>query len=118
MVWKVEYAAAAERDFELIFDHLYASYINLGEREDVAAEHAAARILHLKSEIDRLAQTPLIGTLSPDIGPGIRFLRRDKAAVWFKADEDGCRMTILAIFFGAQDHIRHMLLRLLSSDTG
>lgn len=113
MAWPVDYAAAALRDFELIFDHLEASYRTLGENDAAAVAHAVARITRLKSEIDRLGATPHIGTLRPDMGDGIRFLRRDGAAVWFRATEDQ-RVQVLAVFFGAQDHVRHMLVRLLS----
>ena len=118
MDWRVEYSAAAERDFDLIFDHLHASYVDLGEDVETAFRHAVSRIQQLKSEIDRLAATPHIGTLRPEMGPQIRFLRRDNAAVWFRTDDAERRLDILAIFFGAQDHIRHMLIRLLGPDDG
>lgn len=114
MTWTLGYARAAERDFELMFEHLYTSYLTFGEIEDEALRHAAKRVLRLKDEIDRLVDTPLIGTLRPDMGQGIRFVRRDQAAVWFLADEQNLHVAILAVFFGAQDHVRHMLVRLLS----
>lgn len=110
-MWSVEYAAAAERDLELIFDHLFASYVDLGEEPRVALERAADRVLGIRGGVDRLAETPFIGTSRPDIRPGIRFLRRDGAAVWFIADAEREVVSVLALFFGAQDHIRHMLVR-------
>ena len=118
MAWRVEYSAEAERDFDLIFDHLRASYVELGEDDEAAFRHAFSRVRHLKSEIDRLAATPHIGTLRPEMGSQIRFLRRDNAAVWFQTDDAERRLDVLAIFFGGQDHISHMLLRLLGSDEG
>ncbi|MCO6188539.1 type II toxin-antitoxin system RelE/ParE family toxin [Rhizobium sp. L1K21] len=112
-VWTLEYAEEAERDFELIFDHLFDAYCELGEAPEEALEHAAARIRRLQKEINRLTDTPKIGTIRDDIYPGIRFLRRDKAAVWFLPVEDNRKIIVAAIFYGAQDHIRHMLARLL-----
>lgn len=112
-MWSVEYAAAAERDFELIFDHLFASYVALGEEPRVALERAADRVTGIRGAIDRLAGTPFIGTSRPDIRPGLRFLRRDGAAVWFIPDAERGIVAVLAVFFGGQDHIRHMLVRVL-----
>jgi len=114
LAWIVEYSTQAERDFELIFDHLFSAYVELGDDPQTAVESAALRVRSLHGEINRLAETPYIGTLRPDIYPGIRFLRRDKAAVWFLPLEDSHTILVAAVFYGAQDHIRHMLSRLLS----
>jgi plasmid stabilization system protein ParE len=114
-VWSLEYSIEAERDFELIFDYLFAVYSDLGEHPDEALEHAAGRIRELRVSIGRLAETPHIGTSRSDIYPGIRFLRRDKAEIWFLPVVDRQMIVIAAIFFGAQDHIRHMMRRLLDS---
>lgn len=113
-MWTLEYSEDVERDFELIFDHLFDSYVELGDSPEEALERTAERIRKLRVEIDRLVDTPYIGTLRPDIYPGIRFLRRDKAAVWFLPVESNRRIVIAAIFYGAQDHIRHMLVRMLA----
>lgn len=114
MAWTLEYSAQAERDFELIFEHLFRAYVELGDAPQTAIESAALRVVSLQDEIGRLVQTPYIGTLRPDIYPGIRVLRRDKAAIWFLPDEDNHTLVVAAIFYGAQDHIRHMLSRMLS----
>lgn len=37
----------------------------------------------------------------------------DRAIFWFDLDEAERVVRILAVFFGGQDHIRHMLRRLL-----
>lgn len=113
-MWTLEYSADVERDFELIFDHLFDAYIELGDSGDEALERTAERIRKLRVEIDRLVDTPYIGTLRPDIHPGIRFLQRDKAAVWFLPVEHSRTIIVAAIFYGAQDHIRHMLARMLA----
>jgi toxin ParE1/3/4 len=45
--------------------------------------------------------------------PGIRFLAIARATYWFDIDQAARRVCIFAVFFGGQDHIRHMLVRLL-----
>lgn len=114
-MWKLEYSREAERDFELIFDHLFAAYSDLGDSAEEALERAAGRVRELRSSVRRLTETPHIGTLRSDIYPGIRFLRRDKAAIWFLPAADRQTIIVAAIFFGAQDHIRHMMRRLLET---
>ena len=109
-MWSLEYSRDADLDFELTFDHLFAAY---RDSSGEALERAASRIRELRREIDRLVETPYIGTLRPDIYPGIRFLRRDKAAVWFLPIEEHKTIVVAAIFFGGQDHIRRMLARML-----
>lgn len=113
-VWTLEYSEDAERDFELIFDHLFDAYVELGDSPAEAVERTAERLRKLRVEIDRLVDTPHIGTLRPDIHPGIRFLRRDKAAIWFLPVEHSRTIIVSAIFYGAQDHIRNMLARMLA----
>lgn len=112
-MWTVEFAAAAERDFELIFDHLFRSYQDFGDDPDVALDRAERRVLSTQSSAYELARTPHQGTLRPDILGGLRFVRRGQAVYWFVAHEDRKMVQVLAIFYGAQDHIRHMLTRLL-----
>lgn len=116
-MWELEFSSEAEWDFELIFDHLARSYVDLGDCPDVALNRAADRIRGIRSSINTLAKSPFIGTLRPDIRAGLRFVRLEKTAIWFLPDEDRACAVVVAVFFGAQDHIRHMLARLLSSST-
>lgn len=104
-MWALEYAETAECDFELIFDHLLGSYLELGDPPDDAFDRVAERLRSLRHEIDRLVETPYIGTLRSDAYPGIRFLRRDKAALWFLPLEERSTIVVAAIFYGGQDHI-------------
>lgn len=113
-MWTLEYSLAAERDFELIFDHLLEAYADLGEDRENAFDHAAERVRAIRSAIDQLTETPFIGTLRPDILPNLRFVRRDQAVVWFVSEPEHNKIFVAAIFFGAQDHIIKMLTRLLS----
>jgi len=112
--WTLDYSQSAERDFELIFDHLFDVYLDLGEDRRAAFDRTAERIRSIRAAIDQFKETLFIGTLRPDILPNLRFVRRDRAAVWFVSDPDQNRILVAAIFFGAQDHVRKMLARLLS----
>ncbi len=76
-------------------------------------QRAAARIRGIRTSADKLALTPKQGVLRPDILDGLRFVRLEKAVFWFVPDDGQEIVRVLAVFFGAQDHIRHMLVRLL-----
>lgn len=112
-MWRLDYSVAALRDFDLILDHLSESYYALGDPHDVALERAAERVRQLRFEIGRLVETPAIGTLRSDIYPEMRFIRRDRATVWFVPIQEHRIIAVTAVFYGAQDHIRHMRMRLL-----
>lgn len=114
-MWTVEFAAGTARDFELIFDHLYQSFLNFGEDDETAFDRAAIRIRDIHSAGATIARAPFQGTLRDDILPGLRFVRRGKAVFWFIPDDATQVVRILAIFFGGQDHIRHMLTRTLGA---
>jgi toxin ParE1/3/4 len=43
----------------------------------------------------------------------VRYLTIDRAIYGFDVDKAARKVRILAIFFGGQDHVRHMLVRLL-----
>lgn len=113
-MWELEFSAEAEHDFELIFDHLFLSYTDLGDDPDVAVGRAADRIRNIRVSLEQLTVSPQMGTLRPDIRPGLRFVRLERTAVWFLPDKLRKKVMIVAVFFGAQDHIRHMLTRMLS----
>ena len=113
MPYKITYAADAERDFELIIDFLVESYISFGDSREDAITHALDRVTAITDDIEMLCEAPYRGTLHDDILPGLRHLTLGKAVIWFDIVEDCLEVRILAIFFGGQDHIRHMLARLL-----
>lgn len=113
MKWTVEYLPDAERDFELIFDHLVESYQEFGDAAEDATDRAHRRMLAVREGIGRLTETPFIGTLRLDIHPGLRFVRRNGAAIWFVSDDQNCTVLVIAIFFGGQDHMRRMPARLI-----
>ena len=113
MRFRIEFSAEAERDFALIFDHLFESYRAFGETVGEALDHSEDRILAIRRQADRLGDAPHRGERHDDLQPGLRHLTIDRAIYWFDVDEAGKRVRVLAIFFGGQDHVRHMLTRLL-----
>ena len=114
MRFRIEFSAEAERDFALIFDHLFESYRSFGESVEAALDHCEVRIHEIRQEADRLCAAPYRGERHNDLLPGLRHLTIDRAIYWFEVDEAEQRVRILAIFFGGQDHGRHMLTRLLA----
>ncbi len=113
MTYRLEFSLEAERDFGLIFDHLFDSYLGFGEPPEDALGHAEARILEIRAAADRIAVAPHRGRKHDNILPGLWHLTIRLAVYWFDVDDDRRTVRILAIFFGGQDHIRHMMARLL-----
>lgn len=113
MVYEVTFSADAERDFELIFEFLFESYVEFGEAVAPAIDRAEERIQSIRTDIEALAKAPHRGTMHDDILPGLRHVTFGRAVIWFDLIEDKSSVRILAIFFGGQDHIRRMLTRLL-----
>lgn len=113
MVFSLEFSAEAEHDFELIFDHLLRSYLDFGESLESALDHAETRVLEIRAATERIAAAPHRGKRHDDILPGSRHLSIGRATYWFEIDPALRTVRILAAFFGGQDHIRHMMIRLL-----
>ena len=111
---RIEFSAEAERDFALIFDHLFESSLGFGETAETALDHCEARIRGIRQEADRLASAPFRGESHDDLLPGLRHLTIDRAIYWFDVNEAEQRVRVFAIFFGGQEHVRHMLTRLLT----
>jgi plasmid stabilization system protein ParE len=112
MAFKVVRASDSDRDLALILDHLIESYIALGDLLPDALDHAAARIHAIEAAMEALAQAPFQGTLLPTVAQGLRHVTKNRAIFYFDVDEEMQLVRVLAIFFGGQDHRRHMLKRL------
>lgn len=115
MTWGIEFAEAAERDLELILDHLIQSYQDFGDDPATAFERAVGRLAAIQTDAEGISLAPFQGTLRPDVMEGLRYVRHDRAVFWFVPDEGRQVVQVLAVFFGGQDHIRHMLVRLLGA---
>ena len=115
MTYNLEFSVEAERDFELIFDHLLDSYLNFGESMESAFERAEARVPEIRMDAARILAAPNRGKRHDDILPGSRHLTIGQAICWFDVDVRLRTVRILAVFFGGQDHVRQMLVRLLKN---
>ena len=113
MAFRLEFSIEAERDFGLIFDHLYESYRGLGESVEAALDLAEARVLDIRTTAERILIAPYRGESHDDILPVLRHLTIDRAIYWFDIDDALHTVRVLAVFFGGQDRARHMLTRLL-----
>lgn len=113
MTFRLEFSAEAERDFGLIFDHLTDSYIGFGESPKDALDRAAARVLEIRAAAERILAAPYRGESHDDILPGLRHLAVGRAIYRFDVDESRRTVRVLAVFFGGQDHVRRMMVRLL-----
>lgn len=112
MAFEIRFSAAAERDFELIFNFLFDNYTAFGESAADAIDHAERRVQAIRAEIEGLTRTPHIGTLHPEIMPGLRHVTLGRTIVWFDIREPDATIRILALYFGGQDHLQQMLARL------
>lgn len=54
MAFHLEFSAEAERDFELIFDHLLRSYLGFGESLESALDHAETRVREIREAAWRI----------------------------------------------------------------
>ncbi|MGJ3260217.1 MAG: type II toxin-antitoxin system RelE/ParE family toxin [Rhodospirillales bacterium] len=113
MTYRVTFSADAERDFELVFEFILESYIDFGETAATAIDRAEERVQAIHADIEGLASAPHRGTLHDGILPGLRHVTLGRAIVWFDILEENNEVRILAVFFGGQDHIRRMLVRML-----
>ena len=112
MAFKVIRSTEFEYDLDLIHDHLVESYVALGEAFPEAFDHAEARIEAIEMELASLARAPYQGTLSPELGPELRHVTKNRAIFYFKVDDELQLILVLAVFFGGQDHGEHILRRL------
>ncbi len=113
MAFRIEFATDAEHDLELIFDHLVESYVGFGDSVPEALSRALQRVEAILRNADRLGVAPHRRMLHEDMLPGLRHVTIERAIYWFDVLEAERTVRVLAVFFGGQDHVRHMLERLL-----
>ena len=115
MAFRLEFSSEAERDFGLIFDHLLRSYLGFGESLESALDHAETRTREIRTAAERILTAPHRGERRDDLLPGLRHLAIGRAIYRFDVDDERRKVRVLAVFFGGQDHVRHMLARLLEA---
>ncbi len=116
MVYRIVVADAARRDRDDIYSFVVKSNENFGDGTVSARKRANARIGGMQSAMESLAKLPLQGTLHREFSPIMRSVTKNRFIFWFRIDESEQVITILAIFFGTQDHQRQMLRRMLARD--
>ena len=113
MTFRLEFSAEAEHDFGLILNHLLRSYVDFGDSPESALDRAGTRVLEIRAGAERILTAPHRGERYDNILPGVRHLSIGRAIYWFDIDEPRETVRVLAVFFGGQDHVRHMMTRLL-----
>ena len=112
MGFKITRSGGVDTDLDRIHDHLFESYINLGDSIFDAIVRAEARVRSIEVNMEALARSPYQGTLSADIAPRLRHVTKDKAIFYFEVDEIRQIVLIMAVFFSGQDHVQRILERL------
>ena len=106
--YSVRRAAGVTRDLGLIAEHLAGVYRSLGEDPEEAEDQAAARIDDALAYMRSFAGHPYRGTEHPRIRPGLRTVTSRGFVFYFEIDEPAAEVRILAVFFGAADHLRQI----------
>jgi plasmid stabilization system protein ParE len=117
MAYRVERAEDTDHDLETIFDFLFESFLAFDEDAGSALEHASRRLLAIDDAMASLGKIPHQGTLRPKLGEGLRNVTKERAVFYFDVDDESRVVRVLADFYGAEDHQRKMLLRLLGRTT-
>ncbi|WP_105416842.1 type II toxin-antitoxin system RelE/ParE family toxin [Neorhizobium sp. T25_27] len=112
MDYEVRLSEESENDLALIFDHLIDVHLSLGEAVEDAISRATARIRRIEDDIFSIGRFPYKGTLTPEVAVGLRHVTKGRAIIYFDVYEQQELVQIIAVFFGGQDHQRHMLERL------
>lgn len=115
VVYKVLLAEAVTTDLVRIYDHLIETYIELGDDLREAVDRVAERVRGIENHITRLAAAPYQGTLCPEIMPDLRRVTKGRAILYFVVNEGELELRILAVFFSGQDHLRHIVARLVKA---
>ncbi|PPQ29159.1 hypothetical protein CCS01_22465 [Rhodopila globiformis] len=89
------------------------AYQDFGDQRAAATERAAARIREAFDYLQTLATHPHRGTVHPELRGGIRHVTDKNFVYYFEIDERLAQVTVLAIFFGGQDHRRQIAERLV-----
>ncbi len=113
MVYRIRRTVESQEDLDLAFDHFVSSYLGYGDTIEEAFERASRRLRKVSDEIEGLARFPHKGTRNPEMEPHLRHMTRDGMVIYFNVDDAARMVNVLAIFFGPQDHQRHMIGRLL-----
>ena len=105
-------SSQCDEDLEMVFDHLFEAYCDLGDAPNDAFVRAAVRVRGIEGALERLGDVPFQGTLVPHIMEGLRHVTKDNAVFYFVTNEQKRQVRVLGVFFGGQDHMQHVLRRI------
>lgn len=109
----VRFARRANDDLTDLLRFLADSYVRFGERPGDALGRATERVQSVRDEIARgLALKPERGTRRDGLLASLRSATFGRAIAYFRVDDAAGTVTVLAVFYGGQDHEAHMLDRL------
>lgn len=116
MGFRIARSEASIRDLEIVYRHLIDTYVKLGDDLDEAIGRATARMRAADDDMNSIARQPYQGTLlSAKDAAGIRHVTKNKVVFYFEIGETDQTVHVIAVFFGGQDHQRHILTRLTDS---
>lgn len=107
--YSVHRGLSCDADLEIIFDHLFGAYCDLGDPVEESLTRAAERLRVIEDALERLGDVPFQGTLGPKVMAGLRHVTKDNAEFYFLVNEAVREVRVLGVFFGGQDHRRHLL---------
>ena len=110
--YSVYRSLACDTDLEIIFDHLFDAYCELGDPVEDALTRAAERLRGIEDALEGLGEVPFQGTLEPQIVADLRHVTKDNAVYYFLVNEAEDELRILGVFFGGQDHRQHIIKRI------
>ena len=82
MRFRLEFSAETERDFALIFDHLFESCFSFGESVEAALDQREARIHVIRQEAARLAERATIPIIPMRSSLDLELFGRNFGRVW------------------------------------
>jgi toxin ParE1/3/4 len=113
MVFRIVRSQASTEDLRAILRHLIDSYVILGDEVAQAADRALKRMDTIERDLASIGRAPYQGTLSSFAGArDLRHVTKNKVVFYFQVSETQQVVRLLAVFFGGQDHQRHMVKRL------
>lgn len=110
--YAIRRAGALAQDAAAIKAHLIAAYREFGEARAAATSQANARLQGAFDYIQSLSRYPHRGTLHPGLRGRVRHVTHLGFIFYFDVDDTSAEVTVLALFFSGQDHLRQLTERL------
>ena len=115
MEFEVEISKQCRNDLAELADFLFASYLATGDDDTEAAQRALARLDTIRLEILKLGSLPYQGTLRPALSKTMRWVTKIRVIFYYEVDDERQKITVLATFFGGQNHTELIRKRITGS---